>query len=64
MVPDNVLDVGQKYSKRNLSDLLDQPNLSKVREGVYNCTNSNSNLLFALYADVAVFAELFDTHCY
>ena len=21
-------------------------------------------LLFALYADVAVFAELFDTHCY
>ncbi|MEE2995685.1 MAG: DUF3427 domain-containing protein, partial [Pseudomonadota bacterium] len=46
MNPFDVLDLGQKYSKRDLADLLDQPTLSKVREGVYNCTNSASYLLF------------------
>ena len=46
MIPNEVLYLGQKYSKSDLSDLLDQPNLSKVREGVYNCTNSASYLLF------------------
>jgi hypothetical protein len=46
MVPNSVLEVGQKYSKKNLSDLLNEPNLSKVREGVASCTNSKSYLLF------------------
>ena len=46
MNPFDVLDLGQKYSKRDLADLLDQPNVSNVREGVYTCTNSSSYLLF------------------
>jgi len=46
MVPNNGLFVGQMYSKKSLSILLDEPNLSTVREGVYNCTNSESYLLF------------------
>ena len=46
MVPNSVLEVGQKYSKKDLSNLLNEPNLSKVREGVASCTNSNSYLLF------------------
>lgn len=46
MNPHEILDLGQKYSKRDLADLLDQPTLSKVREGVYVCTNSASYLLF------------------
>ena len=46
MLPSNVLKIGNRYSKRALSELLDQPNLSLVREGVYNCTNSKSYLLF------------------
>ena len=46
MVPNSVLDIGQKYSKKDLSELLNEPNLSKVREGVASCKNSNSYLLF------------------
>jgi len=46
MSPFDVLDLGHKYSKRDLADLLDQPNVSNVREGVYTCTNSSSYLLF------------------
>ena len=46
MNPFDVLDLGHKYSKRDLADLLDQPNVSNVREGVYTCTNSSSYLLF------------------
>jgi hypothetical protein len=44
--PIDVLNVGQKYSKKDLANLLNQPNLAKVREGVASCTNSNSYLLF------------------
>ena len=46
MNPHEILDLGRKYSKRDLADLLDQPTLSTVREGVYYCTNSASGLLF------------------
>ena len=46
MNPHEVLNLGQKYSKRDLADLLDQPNVSHVREGVYACKNSSSYLLF------------------
>lgn len=53
MTPNEVLDLGQKYSnlgqkysKRDLADLLDQPTLSKVKDGVYICTNSASYFLF------------------
>ena len=46
MKPFDVLDLGQKYSKRDLADLLDQPNVVHVREGVYTCKNSPSYLLF------------------
>ena len=40
MEPEKVLDLGSKYSKKDLSSLLDQPNLSFVREGIFNCKNS------------------------
>jgi hypothetical protein len=46
MEPIDVLNVGQKYSKKDLANLLNQPNLKSVREGVASCTNSNSYLLF------------------
>ena len=46
MEPEKVLDLGSKYSKKDLSDLLDQPNLSFVREGIFNCKNSSSSLFF------------------
>ena len=46
MLPSKVLKIGNRYSKRVLSELLDQPNLSLVREGVFSCTNSQSYLLF------------------
>ena len=46
MEPNNVLHAGQNYSKKELATLLSQPNITKVREGVYSCTNSNSYLLF------------------
>ena len=46
MEPINILNVGSKYSKKELALLLSQPNIEKVREGVTSCTNSNSYLLF------------------
>ncbi|WP_342822189.1 HNH endonuclease [Candidatus Lucifugimonas marina] len=46
MEPIDVLTVGQKYSKNDLANLLKQPNLSQVREGVASSTNSNSYFLF------------------
>lgn len=46
MEPINILNVGSKYSKKDLALLLSQPNIEKVREGVTTCTNSNSYLLF------------------
>ena len=40
MNPTDILDIGNKYSKKELSNLLDQPTLSSVREGVLSCNNS------------------------
>ena len=42
MDPYNKLTVGEKYSKKDLSTLLDEPNISLVREGIYNLKNSKS----------------------
>jgi len=42
----NVLKQGEKYSKKELSSLLEQPTLSLVREGLYHCKNSESTLFF------------------
>jgi hypothetical protein len=42
----DVLGIGQKYSKKDLAELLDEPRLASVREGVASCTKSNSYLLF------------------
>ena len=46
MEPNKILKTGSKYSKTDLSILLDQPSLTSVREGVYACKNSPSYLLF------------------
>lgn len=46
MNPEEKLILGDKYSKKQLSELLDQPTLSLVREGVFSCKNSPSYLLF------------------
>ena len=46
MNPQSILKVGNKYSKKELSKLLVQPSLEKVREGVFSCNNSQSYLLF------------------
>ena len=46
MDPQDILNLGQKYSKKDLSILLNETNLSLVREGVFSCKNSNSYLLF------------------
>ena len=46
MKPNEVLQVGAKYSKNELADVLKEPSLSTVREGVYSCKNSSSYLLF------------------
>ena len=46
MKPDEVLKVGQKYSKNLLVLLLSEPSLATVREGVYSCKTSSSYLLF------------------
>ena len=48
MDPYQELKVGDKYSKKDLSTLLDQPNISLVREGIYNLKNSNSSLFFMM----------------
>lgn len=36
------LRIGQKYSKKDLSDLFNNPNISIVREGIYNLNESTS----------------------
>jgi len=46
MDPSKVLRLGEKYSKKELSILLLQPNISLVREGIFNCKNSDSSLFF------------------
>jgi hypothetical protein len=46
MDPIKILKLGEKYSKKDLSDLLDQDTLSIVREGLYHCKNSESTLFF------------------
>jgi len=44
--PFDLLTVGQKYSKKDLAIILNQPNLAKVREGVASATSSESYFLF------------------
>ena len=46
MDPYKILKIGEKYSKKDLSDLLEQETLSIVREGLYHCKNSESTLFF------------------
>ena len=46
MEPISVLEVGKKYSKKDLATLINEPRLFNVREGVSSCNNSNSYLLF------------------
>ena len=41
-----LLKVGFKYSKFELSEILDETNLKSSREGIYNCKNHSSSLLF------------------
>ena len=38
--------VGDFYTKSSLSDLIEEPNLKIVREGLYYCKKSRSTLLF------------------
>ena len=38
--------VGDHYSKKDLAELLNEPTLVYVREGVFSCKNSNTYLLF------------------
>jgi len=40
------LTLGEKYSKKSLANLLDEPALNTVREGVFSCRNSPSYILF------------------
>ncbi len=40
------LTLGSLYTKNDLSDLLNEPNLKLVREGIYSSTTSNTILLF------------------
>ena len=42
----NQLQLGKFYSKKDLATVLGEDSLVSVREGVYNCKNSNSYLLF------------------
>jgi hypothetical protein len=46
MDPSTQLKIGSKYSKNDLSSLLNQPTLSLVREGLFHCKNSDSTLFF------------------
>ena len=46
MDPHEVLTLGEKYSKKNLAALLNQPYLVKVREGIARCGNSSAILFF------------------
>ena len=38
----NSLVIGNKYSKKDLSEVFDNPNISKIREGIYNVSQSES----------------------
>lgn len=42
----NILKIGNRYSKKELATLIQQPTLASVREGVFSCNNSQSYLLF------------------
>lgn len=42
----NELQLGGKYSKKDLASVLEEPSLISVREGVYSCKSTNSYLLF------------------
>ena len=46
MSPFKQLKFGNKYSKSELSSLLNEENLKTSREGIYNCKNSPSTFLF------------------
>ena len=46
MEPFHVLNRGQKYTKQDLANLLNEPGLTSVGEGVESWANSNSYLLF------------------
>ena len=46
MDPYKILSVGGRYSKKDLAELLDQPNIAKVREGIARYINSPSTLFF------------------
>ena len=46
MEPIDKLEVGLKYSKNDLSTLINEPQILTVREGVASCVNSNAYLLF------------------
>ena len=46
MEPETILQVGEQYSKKELSSLLNEPTLRSVREGVFSCRESTSYLLF------------------
>jgi len=41
-----LLNLGEQYSKKELSKILGESNLELVREGVYSCKESSSYLLF------------------
>jgi len=44
--PHQILKLGLAYSKKELSNLLQQPTLASVREGLFHCKNSNATLFF------------------
>jgi hypothetical protein len=46
MDPHNILTVGDKYSKKDLAELLGQPHLAKVREGIARCASLSAILFF------------------
>lgn len=46
MNPKKILKLGLKYSKKDLSELLEQPTLALVREGLFHCKNYDSTLFF------------------
>jgi hypothetical protein len=46
MNPKNVLILGKKYTKKGLSEILNETGLLTVREGVFSCKNSESYFLF------------------
>ena len=46
MKPQKILNIGKKYSKKELSELIEEPTLASVREGVFSCKYSNNYFLF------------------